>query len=109
MQNVKEKEKGLEISNEQEIILEQLSNALNKYFLDVKGDKVDREEFEEISEKINDLKKDIESRGLEPIRFLLWHRLNGSGIFGVEDRVDLFDTPESDIEKFILETFAKYL
>ena len=59
-------------------------------------------------EKIMVLGEVLREKGFDPTKFLLWHRLNGSGIIGIESHVDLFDTPNNDIEDFIIENFEKY-
>lgn len=67
--------------------------------------KISLEKMDEIQDKIIDLKKRLEEKGINPYKYLLFHDLIGSGVSKVELELD---TENRDIEKFIRELYADY-
>jgi hypothetical protein len=90
-------------------ISERIDTILDGYFDKSSEGDIEVEEFLENHEKIVHFGKILKEKGFKPVDFILWHRLIGSSIKDSEHLIHFFDTPDKDIEKFILETFAKYL
>jgi len=103
MNNRQEQFKG-----EQDEILKRVGNILDVYFNKSSMGDINKDEFMENHEKIVHLGNILREKGFETQYFILWHKLIGSGIEGLEHLTGSFDTPDRDIEKFILETFIKY-
>ena len=98
-----------ELSEVELEIFNKINGILDAYFDKLAGGEVKRKEFLENHEKIVALGKILKEKGLKPGDFILWHRLVGSGILGLEHLIGSFDTPDGDIEDFIIDTFEKYL
>ena len=58
----------------------------------------------EMNDRIVNFQKQLKAKGIEVRDYILWHRLSRSGL--VKGIISLFDTPDNDIEKFIMENYV---
>ena len=97
-----------QFNGEQVETLKRINTILDSYLDKLYEGSIETDEYIENHDKVVHLGKRLKEKGFEMESFILWHRLIGSTIGDPEHFVGSFDTPDRDIEKFILETFAKY-
>lgn len=98
-----------QLSEEQKEISKRIDDILKVYYKKLTENKIDNKEEDNNHEKKVALGDFLKGKGLEPTSFVLWHKLMASTITGSEDLVPFFDTPDRDIEKFVINNFLKYI
>lgn len=90
-------------SPEEVIKLHEMEDIMDS-FRKVASKRIDfKEIMGEITEKALRFRDELEEKGLNPLDYVLWHRIAGSGNISV---TTLLDTPDHDLEKFIKATYT---
>ncbi len=91
--------------NPEEIkILQEINRILGVYEKAVADKKVSIDEYDEKQRVKINFKKELESKGIDPYEYYLFHRLIGSS--EIKTKLDL---PDHTIEKKIKEIYAEYV
>jgi hypothetical protein len=104
------------LSSEQQRILEEISNIINKYYSNFEGGVITEEVVVENMDKVKAFYLKLLADGVKPDSYILWHRLVGSGIGGSMHNIAkgeksfagmeyYFDMSDSRIEKYIRELY----
>ena len=110
------KDGSIPLSVEDKAVFDVVSKLKAKYNLDCENEAIDEEKLTEISDKIAAYFKTLVAEGIDPGKYIIWHKISGSGIGSVisesasatksfADEEYYFDTQDRRIEEFIKDLF----
>ena len=108
MENFEIKQRKIpeDLSPEEERVWNEIVDLEDSFVDNINKKKISRKSLEEVNEKIINFGEELKAQGINPYKYLLWHKLIGSS--GIKKKDVEFDIDDHRIEKFIRELYSEY-